>query len=129
IGQVAAGRGPIDSPGVSVKLSALHPRYELANRDRALAELLPRLRALALQAAQYDINLTVDAEEAARLDLSLELIDALCGDPALRAWQGLGLAVQAYQKRAFPLLDWLADRAEHHGRRLMVRLVKGAYWD
>ncbi|MCO6441692.1 MAG: bifunctional proline dehydrogenase/L-glutamate gamma-semialdehyde dehydrogenase PutA [Nitrococcus mobilis] len=129
IGESAAGRGPIDSPGVSIKLSALHPRYELANRDRALRELLPRLRALALQAAQYDINLTVDAEEAARLDLSLELIDALCADPQLRAWQGLGLAVQAYQKRAFPLLDWLAERAEHHGRRLMVRLVKGAYWD
>lgn len=129
IGEIAAGRGPIESPGVSVKLSALHPRYELANRDRALRELLPRLRALALQAAQHDINLTIDAEEAARLDLSLELIDALCAEPKLRAWQGLGLAVQAYQKRAFPLLDWLADRAEHHGRRLMVRLVKGAYWD
>ena len=129
VGEAATGRGPIASPGVSVKLSALHPRYELAHRDRVLSELLPRLRALALQAAQYDINLTVDAEEAARLDLSLELIDALCSDPALRAWQGLGLALQAYQKRAFPMLDWLAERAEHYGRRLMVRLVKGAYWD
>ncbi|HET8700092.1 MAG TPA: proline dehydrogenase family protein, partial [Nitrococcus sp.] len=129
IGEVAAGRGPIASPGVSIKLSALHPRYELAHGDRALRELLPRLRALALQAARCDINLTIDAEEAARLDLSLELFDALCGDPELHAWQGLGLAVQAYQKRAFPLLAWLADRAEYHNRRLMVRLVKGAYWD
>ncbi|MDN5870174.1 MAG: bifunctional proline dehydrogenase/L-glutamate gamma-semialdehyde dehydrogenase PutA [Nitrococcus sp.] len=129
IGEIAVGRGPVDSPGVSIKLSALHARYDLANRDRALGELLPRLRALALQAAQYDISLTVDAEEAARLDLSLELLDTLCSDPKLRYWQGLGLAVQAYQKRAFPLLDWLAERCEHHGRRLMVRLVKGAYWD
>jgi len=129
IGRVSGGRGPIDSPGISVKLSALHPRYELANRDRAFAELLPRLRELCAMAAEADIGLTVDAEEASRLDLSLELIEAVSADPQLQGWNGLGLAVQAYQKRAIHVLDWLADLAERHERRLMVRLVKGAYWD
>jgi RHH-type proline utilization regulon transcriptional repressor/proline dehydrogenase/delta 1-pyrroline-5-carboxylate dehydrogenase len=129
IGRLAGGRGPINSPGVSVKLSALHPRYELAHRDRALEELLPRLRALAKLAAEHDINLTVDAEEAGRLDLSLELIEAISGDPELKGWNGFGLALQAYQKRAFRVIDFLADMAERHDRRLMVRLVKGAYWD
>ncbi len=129
IGRLAGGRGPIESPGVSVKLSALHPRYELAHRDRALEELLPRLRALAHMAAERDINFTVDAEEAGRLGLSLELIEAISGDPELAGWNGFGLALQAYQKRAFPVIDFLADMAERHGRRLMVRLVKGAYWD
>jgi len=129
VGAEAPGRGPYDSPGVSVKLSALHPRYELASRDRVMEELLPRAQTLARLAAERDINLTVDAEEAARLDISLEVLDAVSADPTITGWQGLGLAVQAYQKRAFRLLDYLASLAERDGRRLMVRLVKGAYWD
>jgi RHH-type proline utilization regulon transcriptional repressor/proline dehydrogenase/delta 1-pyrroline-5-carboxylate dehydrogenase len=129
IGKLAKGRGPLDSPGISVKLSALHARYELANRQRVLKELLPRIREVAVMAAERDINLCIDAEEAGRLDLSLEVLEALSGDPDLKGWNGLGLAVQAYQKRAIHVLDWLANLAERHGRRLMVRLVKGAYWD
>ncbi len=129
IGAQAAGRGPLAAAGVSVKLSALHPRYELAQRRRVLDELLPRLRALCALAADHDIGLTIDAEEAARLDLSMELLEAVSADPSLKGWQGLGLAVQAYQKRAYPLVDWLVDLARRHRRRLMVRLVKGAYWD
>ena len=129
IGAAAKGRGPIGSPGISVKLSALHPRYEFAKRARALAELAPRLKALALDAKAVDIGLTVDAEEADRLDLSLDVIEAVSGDRELAGWNGLGLAVQAYQKRAGLVLDWLADMARRHNRRLMVRLVKGAYWD
>ncbi|WP_018718219.1 bifunctional proline dehydrogenase/L-glutamate gamma-semialdehyde dehydrogenase PutA [Arhodomonas aquaeolei] len=129
IGAVAGDRGPYDSPGVSVKLSALHARYELSHRRRVMEELVPRLRDLCRLAAHHDINLTIDAEEAARLDLSMEIIEMVSSDPELGDWQGLGLAVQAYQKRAFPLLDWLADLARRHGRRFMVRLVKGAYWD
>ncbi|MBX6323187.1 MAG: bifunctional proline dehydrogenase/L-glutamate gamma-semialdehyde dehydrogenase PutA, partial [Rhodospirillaceae bacterium] len=128
-GRVARGRGPIDSPGISVKLSALHPRYEAAQRDRVMTELVPRLKALARRARELDIGFTVDAEEADRLDLSLDVIEAVSADPELAGWQGFGLAVQAYQKRALPLLDWLAAMARRHRRRLMVRLVKGAYWD
>ena len=122
IGQAANGAGPIAGPGLSVKLSALHPRYEFTQRDRVMRELLPRLRTLALAAKAVDIGLTVDAEEADRLDLSLEVFEAISGDPALAGWQGLGLAVQAYQKRASFVLDWLADLAHRHGRRIMVRL-------
>ena len=129
IGKVAAGRGPIDAPGISIKLSALHPRYQFSQRARVMTELVPQLKALALAAKAVDIGLTVDAEEADRLDLSLDVIEAVSGDPDLAGWDGLGLAVQAYQKRALPLLDWLADMAKRHQRRLMVRLVKGAYWD
>ncbi|WP_340117358.1 bifunctional proline dehydrogenase/L-glutamate gamma-semialdehyde dehydrogenase PutA [Pelagibius sp. 7325] len=129
IGKVAAGRGPIDAPGISIKLSALHPRYLFAQRERVMAELVPQLKALALEAKAADIGLTVDAEEADRLDLSIDVIEAVSGDPDLAGWNGFGLAVQAYQKRALPLLDWLADMAKRHKRRLMVRLVKGAYWD
>jgi RHH-type transcriptional regulator, proline utilization regulon repressor / proline dehydrogenase / delta 1-pyrroline-5-carboxylate dehydrogenase len=129
IGKAAAGKGPIAAPGISIKLSALHPRYVFAQRDRVLGELVPRLKALALDAKAVDIGLTVDAEEADRLDLSLDVIEAVSGDPDLAGWNGFGLAVQAYQKRALPLLDWLADMAKRHQRRLMVRLVKGAYWD
>ena len=129
IGKAAAGRGPISGPGVSVKLSALHPRYELAQQDRIERELIPRLRQLAVRAMEVDIGLTVDAEEADRLEPSLDVIEAVSGDPALRGWNGFGLAVQAYQKRALPLIDSLADMAQRHGRRLMLRLVKGAYWD
>jgi RHH-type proline utilization regulon transcriptional repressor/proline dehydrogenase/delta 1-pyrroline-5-carboxylate dehydrogenase len=129
IGKAAAGRGAIDAPGISVKLSALHPRYEFAQTVRAMEELVPRLRALALAAKEHDIGFTVDAEEADRLDTSLDLIEAVSGDPALAGWNGFGLAVQAYQKRGSAALDWLADMARRHKRRLMVRLVKGAYWD
>ncbi len=117
------------SGGISVKLSALHPRYEYANREQAVPELVTRLRTLALQAKAANIHLTVDAEEADRLDISLDIFEAVSADPVLADWDGLGLAVQAYQKRAYYLIDWLADLAKRHHRRLMVRLVKGAYWD
>ncbi|MCP5152842.1 MAG: bifunctional proline dehydrogenase/L-glutamate gamma-semialdehyde dehydrogenase PutA [Ectothiorhodospiraceae bacterium] len=129
VGEASGGRGPIAGPGVSVKLSALHPRYEPAQRARVMDELVPRLHALALDAARAGIGLTIDAEEAARLDLSLDVIDAVAGADDLRDWSGLGVVVQAYQKRAPFVIDWLADLAGRHRRRLMVRLVKGAYWD
>ncbi|HLY56083.1 MAG TPA: proline dehydrogenase family protein, partial [Stellaceae bacterium] len=129
IGTAAAGRAIEDVPSISVKLSALHPRYEAAQQARVTAELLPRVKALAAAARDRGIGFTVDAEEADRLDLSLDLIEALSGDPDLAGWNGFGLAVQAYQTRALAVLDFLADMARRHGRRLMVRLVKGAYWD
>ncbi|RAU22550.1 delta-1-pyrroline-5-carboxylate dehydrogenase [Paramagnetospirillum kuznetsovii] len=129
VGHVSAGRGPLLGPGISVKLSALHPRYEMAQRDRVLAELTPRLLELCHLARSVNIGLTVDAEEADRLDLSLDIIAAVLADPALSGWEGFGLAVQAYQKRARVLIAWLADQARSTSRRLMVRLVKGAYWD
>jgi RHH-type proline utilization regulon transcriptional repressor/proline dehydrogenase/delta 1-pyrroline-5-carboxylate dehydrogenase len=129
VGDVSAGRGPIDGPGISVKLSALHPRFEMAQRSRVLSELTTRLRGLARQAAEQGIGFCIDAEEADRLDLSLDVIESLVEWDELDGWDGLGLAVQAYQKRARPLIDWLSALARRHGRRLMVRLVKGAYWD
>ena len=116
-------------PGISVKLSALHPRYEPLSRDRVLAELVPNLLELARLAKHHELNFTVDAEEADRLELSLDVIAAVLRDPSLAGWDGFGLAVQAYQKRAGPLVDWIANAAESLNRRLMVRLVKGAYWD
>ena len=129
IADASGGRGAIDGPGLSVKLSALHPRYQFSQRDRVMDELLPRLIALAAAARDADIGLTFDAEEAERLDISLDVIAAVVADPGLRGWDGLGLAVQAYQKRALALIDWLADLGRRHKRRLMLRLVKGAYWD
>ena len=129
IGARVRGADVRAAPGLSVKLSALHPRFEESQRTRALAELAPRLLSLAEEAASAGIGLTIDAEEADRLDLSLDLVAALASAPSLAGWDGLGLAVQAYQKRALPLLDWLADLARRGKRRLMVRLVKGAYWD
>ncbi len=129
IGHAAGGRAVEDAPGISVKLSALHPRYEMAQRERVLSEMAPPLLALAEQARDAGIALTIDAEEADRLDLSLDLIETLALAPQLAQWDGLGVAVQAYQKRALPLVDWLADLARRGRRRLMVRLVKGAYWD
>jgi RHH-type proline utilization regulon transcriptional repressor/proline dehydrogenase/delta 1-pyrroline-5-carboxylate dehydrogenase len=129
IGRANAGRGPIAGPGISVKLSALHPRYEVAQAGRVRRELTPKLIELARQAKAAGIGFTVDAEEAERLDLSLDVIDATLAEPSLAGWEGFGLAVQAYQKRARPLLDWLAERARARNRRIMVRLVKGAYWD
>jgi RHH-type proline utilization regulon transcriptional repressor/proline dehydrogenase/delta 1-pyrroline-5-carboxylate dehydrogenase len=129
IGREAGGRPIADAPGISVKLSALHPRYEFAQRARVVGELLPAAKALALQAKGQGIGCTIDAEEADRLELSLDLFEALALDADLAGWQGLGLAVQAYQKRAPAVIDWLADLARRANRRLMVRLVKGAYWD
>ena len=119
------------SPGISVKLSALYPRYDYLHAEAAKAALIPIVRELALAASKADIHFTIDAEEAERLELSLDIIEALVEDDALFAggWQGFGLALQAYQKRAVPLCDWVATLARRHGRRLMVRLVKGAYWD
>jgi RHH-type proline utilization regulon transcriptional repressor/proline dehydrogenase/delta 1-pyrroline-5-carboxylate dehydrogenase len=129
IGGAARDRNIVAAPGISVKLSALHPRYEEGQRLRVLAELAPRLKTLAMRAQAAGIGFTIDAEESERLDLSLDLLAGLAGDPDLAGWQGLGLAVQAYQKRALPLLDFLAALARRSRRRLMVRLVKGAYWD
>ncbi|WP_260598190.1 bifunctional proline dehydrogenase/L-glutamate gamma-semialdehyde dehydrogenase PutA [Sphingomonas endolithica] len=124
--------GEVESvDGVSVKLSALHPRYEWAQRDRVMAEMLPRLRELTAAASAADICLAIDAEEADRLDLSMDLIEALVADDALfgNGWRGFGIVIQAYQKRAVPMVDWTVALARAHGRRIMVRLVKGAYWD
>ena len=126
----AATQGDIRlNPGISVKLSALHPRYELAQKARVMDELVPRLRALALAAAHAGIGLNVDAEEADRLSLSLDVIEAALADRALTGWDGFGVVVQAYGHRTGPVIDWLHALAEREGRRLMVRLVKGAYWD
>ncbi|WP_202845168.1 bifunctional proline dehydrogenase/L-glutamate gamma-semialdehyde dehydrogenase PutA [Luteimonas saliphila] len=119
----------IAAPSISVKLSALHPRYEHAQRGRVLAELAPRLLKLARQAKGHDIGLTIDAEEADRLELSLDVIERAWSDPLLEGWHGFGIVVQAYQKRAPFVIDWIADLARRHGRRIPVRLVKGAYWD
>src|SRR6516225_5479078 len=129
IGRSAVGRDVSEAPGISIKLSALHPRYEMAQRDRALSEMSPVLHHLARHARQVGIGLTIDAEEADRLDLSLDLFEALALVPDIAGWEGLGLAVQAYQKRALPVIEWLANLARRCERRLMVRLVKGAYWD
>jgi RHH-type proline utilization regulon transcriptional repressor/proline dehydrogenase/delta 1-pyrroline-5-carboxylate dehydrogenase len=119
------------APGISVKLSALHPRYEWSHAEEAKAAILPVLRELALKAARADIHLTIDAEEADRLELSMDLIEALVSDDEIFAngWGGFGLAIQAYSKRGVPLVDWVVELARKHGRKLMVRLVKGAYWD
>ncbi len=129
IGAAAGRRGPYQGPGISIKLSALHPRYTRAQRDRVMTELLPRLSHLAALAQRHDIGLNIDAEESERLDLSLDLLESLCLDPHFAGWNGLGFVVQAYQKRAPFVLDWLIDLARRSGHRLMVRLVKGAYWD
>jgi RHH-type proline utilization regulon transcriptional repressor/proline dehydrogenase/delta 1-pyrroline-5-carboxylate dehydrogenase len=119
------------TPGISVKLSALHPRYEWSHAEEAMAAILPVVRDLALKASKADIHFTIDAEEADRLELSMDLIEALVADDSLFAngWGGFGLAIQAYSKRAVPLVDWTVELARKHQRKLMVRLVKGAYWD
>jgi RHH-type proline utilization regulon transcriptional repressor/proline dehydrogenase/delta 1-pyrroline-5-carboxylate dehydrogenase len=129
VAQAATGMDAAAAPSISVKLSALHPRYEIAQRARALPVLKARLLSLATAARDAGITLTVDAEESDRLELSLELIEYLCHAPELAGWQGLGLAVQAYQKRALAVVDWLIELARSAKRRLNVRLVKGAYWD
>ncbi len=129
IGRRAGSKALPDRPGISIKLSALHPRYEAVSQPRVLAELGPRLLDLARLAKGYDLNLTVDAEEADRLELSLAMIARVLADPSLKGWHGFGLAIQAYSKRILPLVDHLVDLATALDRRLMVRLVKGAYWD
>ncbi|RTZ47735.1 trifunctional transcriptional regulator/proline dehydrogenase/L-glutamate gamma-semialdehyde dehydrogenase [Candidimonas sp. SYP-B2681] len=129
IGKAAQGRGIYEGPGISIKLSALHPRYSRAQRERVMAELLPRMTALAKLARRYDIGLNIDAEEADRLEISLDLLEALCFDPELAGWNGIGFVIQAYQKRAPFVIDYVIDLAQRSGHRLMVRLVKGAYWD
>jgi RHH-type proline utilization regulon transcriptional repressor/proline dehydrogenase/delta 1-pyrroline-5-carboxylate dehydrogenase len=126
---VKPGQTVFDAPGISVKLSALHPRYEYAHRERVFAELLPKVQALAEQAKAGGIGLTVDAEETERLEISLELFGAVFSSPALKGWEGFGLAVQAYQKRAYYAIDWLTELARREKKRIMTRLVKGAYWD
>jgi RHH-type proline utilization regulon transcriptional repressor/proline dehydrogenase/delta 1-pyrroline-5-carboxylate dehydrogenase len=129
IGRASAGRGVIAGPGVSVKLSALHPRFSRAQRARVMAELVPRVRALVRLAQKYDINLAIDAEETERLEISLDLFADLVADPEQTGWNGLGFVVQCYQKRARPVIDWVVALARQHRRQLMLRLVKGAYWD
>ncbi len=129
IGMASNGRGIFEGPGISVKLSALHTRYSRAQRDRVMGELLPRLTKLALLAREYDIAINIDAEESDRLELSLDLLESLCFDPRLKGWNGIGFVVQAYLKRCPFVIDYLIDLARRSGHRLMVRLVKGAYWD
>nr|WP_084640033.1 trifunctional transcriptional regulator/proline dehydrogenase/L-glutamate gamma-semialdehyde dehydrogenase [Kaistia adipata] len=129
IGKASDGRGVYEGPGISIKLSALHPRYVRAQSTRVMDELLPRVRALALLARRYDIGLNIDAEEADRLELSLDLLEALSFDAGLAGWNGLGFVVQAYGRRCPFVLDFIIDLARRSGRRMMVRLVKGAYWD
>jgi RHH-type proline utilization regulon transcriptional repressor/proline dehydrogenase/delta 1-pyrroline-5-carboxylate dehydrogenase len=126
----SSNRGGIhEGPGISIKLSALHPRYSRAQRPRVMAELLPILKTLVILAKSYDIGINIDAEEADRLDLSLDLLEALCEDTQLKGWNGIGFVVQAYQKRAPYVIDFIIDLAQRTSHRLMIRLVKGAYWD
>jgi RHH-type proline utilization regulon transcriptional repressor/proline dehydrogenase/delta 1-pyrroline-5-carboxylate dehydrogenase len=129
IGKYAAGKDVVAAPGISVKLSALHPRYEAAQRDRALAELAPSVIALGEKARGAGIGMTIDAEESERLELSLELLVHIAMAPSLAGWDGLGLAVQAYQKRALDVIGFVDELGARAKRRIMVRLVKGAYWD
>ncbi|MGV2288486.1 trifunctional transcriptional regulator/proline dehydrogenase/L-glutamate gamma-semialdehyde dehydrogenase [Trinickia sp. YCB016] len=129
IGKAAGGRGIYEGPGISIKLSALHPRYSRSQQERTMSELLPRVRTLAILARRYDIGLNIDAEEADRLELSLDLLEALCFDPELAGWNGIGFVVQAYQKRCPFVIDYVIDLARRSRHRVMVRLVKGAYWD
>lgn len=130
-----AGAGVTGSPGISVKLSALHPKYTVFHADRAKADMVPVVRALAIKARDADIHFTIDAEEAERLELSLDIIEELVADDDLfrrpdgSRWEGFGLAIQAYQKRGLWVCDWVGKLARRHGRKLFVRLVKGAYWD
>lgn len=129
IGKASHGRGIFEGPGLSVKLSALHPRYSRAQYARVMDELLPRLIKLVELARRYDIGINIDAEEADRLELSLDLLEALCFHPSFKGWNGIGFVVQAYQKRCPFVIDYLIDLARRSGHRLMIRLVKGAYWD
>jgi RHH-type proline utilization regulon transcriptional repressor/proline dehydrogenase/delta 1-pyrroline-5-carboxylate dehydrogenase len=129
IGKASAGRGVYGGPGISIKLSALHPRYSRMQAERVMSELLPRVKTLMVLAKGYDIGLNIDAEEADRLELSLDLLESLALDPDLGNWEGLGFVVQAYGRRCPFVLDYIIDLARRANRRIMVRLVKGAYWD
>jgi RHH-type proline utilization regulon transcriptional repressor/proline dehydrogenase/delta 1-pyrroline-5-carboxylate dehydrogenase len=129
IARAAKGNDIRTNPGISVKLSALHPRYEVAKRARVMEELVPRVRALASLAKAAGLGFNIDAEEADRLALSLEVIEATLSDPALKGWEGFGVVVQAYGRRAGAVIDWLHDLSLRLDRKIMVRLVKGAYWD
>jgi RHH-type proline utilization regulon transcriptional repressor/proline dehydrogenase/delta 1-pyrroline-5-carboxylate dehydrogenase len=129
IGASNSVQDPHLSAGISVKLSALHPRYEYMHGGRVMDQLLPRITMLCEQARSFNIGLTIDAEESERLDLSLDILRALCENPALQNWNGLGFVIQAYQKRAPAVIDWIRSLASRHQRRIMIRLVKGAYWD
>ena len=129
IGRASHKRGIYEGPGISIKLSALHPRFQRIKRARMMSELLPRIKHLSALAKSHDIGFSIDAEEADRLDLSLDLLEALCLDPDLAGWNGLGFVIQAYGKRCAFVVDWLIDLSRRSNRRLMVRLAKGAYWD
>ena len=129
IGKDAAGQGVYEGNGISVKLSAIHPRYSRAQHERVMSELLPRLKELFLLGKKYDIGINIDAEEANRLELSLDLMEALVSDPDLAGYKGIGFVVQAYQKRCPFVIDYLIDLARRNNQKLMIRLVKGAYWD
>ena len=129
IGKDAAGQGVYEGNGISVKLSAIHPRYSRAQHERVMSELLPRLKELFLLGKKYDIGINIDAEEANRLELSLDLMEALVSDPDLAGYKGIGFVVQAYQKRCPFVIDYLIDLARRSNQKLMIRLVKGAYWD
>lgn len=129
IKQLARGETQLASPAISVKLSALHPLYRPQKRASVVHDMYPKLLTLCLAAMQAEVSLCLDAEEADRLELSLDLFEKLLEEPSLDGWDGLGIAVQAYQKRAYPLLVWLTQKTREAGRKLQVRLVKGAYWD
>ena len=129
IGKASNGRGIKNGPGISIKLSALHPRYSRAQASRVMSELLPRVRSLVLLAKQYDIGINIDAEEADRLEISLDMLEALAFDKDLAGFEGIGLVVQGYQKRCPFVIDYVVDLAKRSSRKFMVRLVKGAYWD
>jgi len=129
IGAASRGRGVYEGPGISIKLSALHPRYSRAQYARVMDELYPTLLSLTQLAHRYDIGINIDAEEADRLELSLDLLERLCHEPSLDGWNGIGFVIQAYQKRCPYVVDYLIDLARRSQHRLMIRLVKGAYWD
>ncbi|NYT80758.1 trifunctional transcriptional regulator/proline dehydrogenase/L-glutamate gamma-semialdehyde dehydrogenase [Alcaligenaceae bacterium] len=129
IGKASNGRGIYEGPGISIKLSALHPRYSRSQYARIMDELYPRLLGLVQQARGYDVGINIDAEEADRLEISLDLLERLCFEPTLKGWNGIGFVIQAYQKRCPYVIDYLIDLARRSHHRLMIRLVKGAYWD
>lgn len=129
IGELTHNGDIYSGAGISVKLSAIHPRYEFVKSERMMTEMVPRLKSLALMAKNLNIGLTIDAEEADRLDISLDVIEAVFTDSDLDGWEGFGIVVQAYQKRALPVLQWVIDLSRRVRRKMMLRLVKGAYWD
>ncbi|WP_343560511.1 bifunctional proline dehydrogenase/L-glutamate gamma-semialdehyde dehydrogenase PutA [Kiloniella sp. b19] len=129
IAKACKGDSIRSNPGISIKLSALHPRYEFAKKERVMKELVERTKTLALEAKRANMGFNIDAEEADRLDLSLDVIEAVLSTPALAGWDGFGIVVQAYGKRASHTLDWLYNLARRLDRKIMIRLVKGAYWD